>query len=154
MIPNLVSSPSPLDRLDQAISRMVERHEFQRVALAEGEPFSPAGLALVLITDDPQRNLEILDACVILPEALKGVSGIARWVADAKASEALRQRFGITRAPAVVFLRDGQYAGTLSGIRDWAEYQAEISRLLDSPVQPRPIAIPVVGGTSAQGACS
>ena len=50
-------------------------------------------ISAVLLTDDPQRNLEVLDACVILPEALKPVLGrINCWVADEAASPALMQR--------------------------------------------------------------
>jgi hydrogenase-1 operon protein HyaF len=36
------------------------------------------------------------------------------------------QQYGVPRAPAVVFLRDGQFVGVLNGIRDWREYQNEV----------------------------
>lgn len=63
------------------------------------------------------------------------------------------QQYGVARAPAVVFLRDGAFVGVLNGIRDWGEYQAEVARLLDGPAQPRPIGIPV-RAESSQGACA
>lgn len=149
----LAAPTTSLDRLAAAIARLVVRHNF-RVVPAETSVFSPAGLNALLLTDDPQRNLEVLDACVILPEALKPVAGrINCWVADQDTSPALMQRFGVARAPAVVFLRDGDYVGTLNGIRDWSEYQAEVERLLAGPAQPKPIGIPVRAATS-QGACA
>lgn len=153
MNPPLAAPTTSLDRLATAIARMVVRHHFRVVPGGHLETFAPVGLSAVLLTDDPQRNLEVLDACVILPEALKPVLGrINCWVADEAASPALMQRFGVARAPAVVFLRDGDYVGVLNGIRDWGEYQAEVQRLLDGPAQPRPIAIPV--RVASAGACA
>lgn len=151
---SLAPPTTSLDRLATAIARMVVRHNFRVVPGGHPDTFAPVGLNAVLLTDDPQRNLEVLDACVILPEALKPVFGqINCWVADAVASPALMQRFGVARAPAVVFLRDGAYVGVLNGIRDWGDYQAEVQRLLDGPAQPRPIAIPVRAAGGA-GACA
>jgi len=141
-----------LERLETAIGRMLQKHGFERVA--PGQTDHPAGLCALLLTEDPQRNLEVLDACVILPEALKPLGDrISRRVAGPEASAALMQQYGIARAPAVVFLRDGQYVGALNGIRDWNEYQTEVARLLDGPAQPKPIGIPV-RAENVQGACA
>lgn len=157
----LAAGPSPLEKLETAISRMLQKHGFLRVdhapkevPLGDSDPQFPAGIAALLLTDEPQRNLEVLDACVILPEALKPLGDrISRHVAGPDFSPALMQRYGVARAPAVVFLRDGQFVGILNGIRDWTEYQAEVDRLLSGPAQPRPIGIPV-RAVSNQGACA
>ncbi|MEY2631528.1 MAG: hypothetical protein RIR00_182, partial [Pseudomonadota bacterium] len=126
-------TPSPLDRLETALSRMQQKHGFQR--LDSSEPAFPAGLTALLLTEDPQRNPEVLDACVILPEALKPLGdAIQRLVAGPETAAALQTKFGIARPPAVVFLRDGQYLGALTGIRDWQVYQQEVQRLLAAPV--------------------
>lgn len=141
---NLKAGPTPLEKLAQAVARMVERHGFQPVLPEEVETYAPPGTVALLLTDDPQRNPEILDACVILPEALKPFGdSVSPWVADAAASGPLMARFGVPRAPAVVFLRQGAFLGSLNGIRDWGEYQTEVARLLNGPAQPKPIAIPV-----------
>lgn len=147
----LVAGPTSLEKLETAIGRMQQKHGFCRVD--NSKPEFPAGLTALLLTEDPQRNLEVLDACVILPEALKPVAAqIARWVAGPDFAPALMAQYGVPRAPAVVFLRDGQFVGTLNGIRDWGEYQSEVARLLNGPVQPKPIGIPVRVEAS-QGAC-
>jgi hydrogenase-1 operon protein HyaE len=141
-----------LERLETAIGRMLQKHGFERVE--PGQSAYPAGLTALLLTEDPQRNLEVLDACVILPEALKPLGDkISRRVAGAEASAPLMQQYGVARAPAVVFLRDGQYVGALNGIRDWNEYQNEVARLLDGPAQPKPIGIPV-RAENTSGACA
>lgn len=144
--------PTSLERLETAIGRMQQKHGFLRVDRSNQE--FTAGLVALLLTEDPQRNLEVLDACVILPEALKPLGEqVVRWVAGADFAPELMQKFGVARAPAVVFLRDGQYLGGLNGIRDWREYQVEVARLLDGPAQPKPIGIPVrAAGT--QGVCA
>ncbi len=148
----LKAGPTALEKLGASISRMVQKHGFFWVD-REQTDFG-AGLAAVLLTDDPQRNLEVLDACVILPEALKPLGdSISRYVAVPDAAAPLMQRYGVARAPAVVFLRDGQFVGVLQGIRDWSEYQREVARLLDGPAQPRPIGIPVRAETQP-GACA
>jgi len=148
----LVAGPTSLEKLETAIGRMLQKHGFSRIA--SNNPEFPAGLSALLLTEDPQRNLEVLDACVILPEALKPVGDqISRWVAAPDFAPALMQQYAVPRAPAVVFLRDGQYVGVLNGIRDWSEYQTEIARLLTGPAQPKPIGIPV-RAESIQGACA
>ena len=157
----LKAGPTSLERLETAIGRMEQKHGFSRVhralkevSLGDSSDVFPAGLTALLLTDDPQRNLEVLDACVILPEALKPLGdSIARCVAGAELATEMLARYGVARAPAVVFLRDGEFVGVLQGIRDWSEYQAEVSRLLNGPAQPKPIGIPVRAATS-QGACA
>lgn len=154
----LKAGPTSLEKLETAIGRMVQKQGFFQFSAKNPAdrsiPEFPAGLTALLLTEDPQRNLEVLDACVILPEALKPLGDkVSRWVAGPEAAPALMQQYGVARAPAVVFLRDGQFVGVLNGIRDWNEYQNEVARLLDGPAQPKPIGIPVVAAHS-QGACA
>lgn len=154
----LKAGPTSLERLETAIGRMVQKHGFFEISpeFPVDRPASrtQSGLVALLLTEDPQRNLEVLDACVILPEALKPLGErIVRQVAGPAASAPLMQRYGVARAPAVVFLRDGEFVGVLQGIRDWGEYQGEVARLLDGPAQPKPIGIPVRAANS-QGACA
>lgn len=152
MSQNLAPGQTSLERIEAAISRMQQKHAFFRVD--RSGPEFPTGLTALLLTDDPQRNLEVLDACVILPEALKPLGDeVARWVAGPDFAPALMQQYGVARAPAVVFLRDGQYLGALNGIRDWSEYQQELARLLAGPAQPRPIGI-LVRSQNSTGACA
>lgn len=148
----LKPGPTSLDRLETALGRMQQKHGFSRVADAEA-PF-PEGLVALLLTEDPQRNLEVLDACVILPEALTALGDrVQRWVAGPETAAVLMPRYGVVRAPSVVFLRDGQYVGALNGIRNWNEYLAEVDSLLKGPAQPKPIGIPV-RNASTTGACA
>lgn len=146
------AGPTGLERLEQAISRLEKRHGFTRLAADTALPTQ--GTVLLLLTADPQHYPEVLDAAVILPEALKGLKATGPaptcLVAEPAASTSLGSRYGAPRCPAVIFLRDGDYLGSLNGIRDWTEYRAEVERLFHGSVQPKPIAIPVI----STGACS
>lgn len=149
---HLAPGPTALDRLETAISRLQQKHGFQR--RRDGDDAFPGGLCALLLTEDPQRNPEVLDACVILPEALKPLGeAIVRQVAGPDAAPALQQRFGVARPPAVVFLRDGAYLGSLNGIRDWRDYQVALAELLNGPARPKPIGI-AVRAANPQGACA
>jgi hydrogenase-1 operon protein HyaE len=149
---HLAPGPTALDRLETAIGRLQQKHGFARVA--DGASDFPSGLCVLLLTEDPQRNPEVLDACVILPEVLKPLGDtIVRRVAGPDASPALQQQFGVGRPPAVIFLNDGVYVGSLNGIRDWRDYQIEIARLLSGPPRPKPIGI-AVRVADASGACA
>lgn len=121
---------SPREHLDQAIRRLTAQHGF--AACHSVEACNVAGLALLLLTDDPQRVPEVLDSCVILPEALRelDVPGMQRLVAYPEPSAMLLTRMGLGRAPAVVLLRERVSIGAFSGIRDWATYRIEVERLL------------------------
>lgn len=150
MSATLTAGPTSLDRLETAIARLVQKHGFQRVD--RDQPL-PAGPCVLLLTEDPLRNPEVLDACVILPEALKGAGDdIVRLVAGPDAAPALQQRYGIVRPPAAVFLKDGEFHGSLTGIRDWNDYRRELAGLLAGPAQRKPIGIAV--RAEAAGSCA
>jgi len=104
-----------------------------------------AGDGMVLFTQEPDQQPETWDVAVILPEVLK-LTG-ARLRAGIIAPELARQekaRYGITRWPSLVFVRDGEYVGVIDGMRNWDEYTREIAGMLEKPVSRAPsIGIPV-----------
>lgn len=134
----MILSPAktPLARLESAINRMVTCHRFARIESADDGRLQ-VGLVVLLLTDDLQRNLETLDACVILPEALKVCedTALVRMVASPEASVQLLRRFAIARLPASLFLRDGELLGCLTGIRDWSDYRSEANRLVTASLE-------------------
>lgn len=150
---NSLRTPTALDRLETQLTRLTEQLGFIRVTDPAMVFAAPRGV--LLLTDDPTRNPEAFDACIILPEALKAFGQpVTCWVSGADTTPELLKRFGGARAPMVVCLRDGEYLGHLAGIRDWAEYRVEIERLLtlETPPKTRPIGIPVKT-ESTHGGC-
>ena len=50
----------------------------------------------------------------------------------------LKRMYGFTHYPSLVFVRDGDYVGTISRIRDWQEYLARINELFVAEPRRRP----------------
>jgi hydrogenase-1 operon protein HyaE len=126
-----------------------------KIALLDSEGLEAfvmqGGDGMVLFTQEPDQQPETWDVAVILPEVLKRFDGRLR--AAIIAPELARQekaRFGITRWPALVFVRDGGYVGAIEGMRDWQEYAREISAMLEKPVGRAPsVGIPVMAASGA-----
>ena len=114
------------------------------------------GPAMVVFAEDPDRYKETLDLAVIVPELFAATHGGFRVaLLPPAASRTLASRYGFTRWPAFVMLRDGQYLGAFDGIRDWAVYLAELTRLLAAEAsRPPTVGIPVLAaGASTEPPC-
>ena len=145
--------PSSLDKLDAALKRLAERNGFMRLAdeAALDAALDADGLAVLLLTDDPQRSPESLDVAVVLPEALRALGVPACGLAaGADLSPALARRFGVNRYPAVVVLRGGAYLGVISGILDWSPFVTELARISALAPSRPPISI----ATQATRSCA
>ncbi len=144
-------SPS-IERLNQRLAFLHSRHGFQ---LLDGESFAAfsaqAGAALVLFAEDPANVPETWDLTVILPEAVERMGVAVRvGVLLPEAARALAGRYGIRFWPALLALRDGQYLGTIEGLKDWSGYVRLLPELLAAePSRPPGIGIPVTDANAA-----
>lgn len=93
---------------------------------------------VLFFCNDPVHFPESNDVAVILPELLKAFNGRLQAAVVAKPIEReLQARFRFTGWPSLVFLRNGEYLGAITGIRDWHEYRQETAGILASaPSQP------------------
>ncbi|MDT4331479.1 hydrogenase [Methylomonas sp. MED-D] len=88
---------------------------------------------VLFFANDPQMFPESHDVAVILPELLKAFADRLRGaLIDKSIERELQARFRFTSWPSLVFLRGGEYLGVITGIKDWAEYGQEFSRILTS----------------------
>ncbi|MDP2902834.1 MAG: hydrogenase [Methylovulum sp.] len=96
------------------------------------------GNVVLFFCNDPAQFPESSDVAVILPELLKAFSGRLHAALIAKPIEReLQARFRFIGWPSLVFLRNGEYLGAITGIRDWQEYRQETARILAAtPSQP------------------
>jgi hydrogenase-1 operon protein HyaE len=110
---------------------------------------------VLLFGGDPVRFPEALDVAVVLPELRAAFdSRFDIGVVPREHEDALARRFGVQRWPSLVFLRAGGYLATVSGMRDWTDYLADITRALEQPVGRAPsVGIPVVGAGAPASAC-
>lgn len=140
--------------IKESFSRLLERLLTQsKITLLDEtglEAFVAAeGDGMVLFTQEPDQQPETWDVAVILPEVLK-LTG-KRLRAGIIAPDLARRekaRYGITRWPSLVFVRDGGYVGVIDGMRDWDEYMREITAMLEQPVRRAPtVGIPVLSAS-------
>jgi len=102
-------------------------------------------LSVLFFTEDPKRFAETDDLAVVLPELMQVFPDITPAVISRDDEKKLQSMYGFRSWPALVFLRDGQYLDTITGIQDWSEYLTEINRIITSESsRPKSIGIPVV----------
>lgn len=86
---------------------------------------------VLFFCNDPVQFPESHDVAVILPELVKAFNGRLQAAIIAKPIEReLQARFRFTGWPSLVFLRNGEYLGAITGIKDWQEYRQETVRIL------------------------
>jgi hydrogenase-1 operon protein HyaE len=91
----------------------------------------------------------------VLPELRRATPrGFAIGVAPAEHEDALARRYGVLHWPSLVFLRDGGYVATVSGMHDWLPFVERVTQALASPVTRAPgIGIPLLAAGGAAPAC-
>lgn len=119
------------------VARLVDEFGLPEVDAGSVDGFLAApGNAVLLFTEDPKKFPESADVAVVLPELMAAFPGAFRAAVVARQAErALQGRFGFARWPALVFLRDGDAVGTITGMHDWDDFQARVGTLLDSPTR-------------------
>jgi hydrogenase-1 operon protein HyaE len=110
------------------------------------------GHRVLFFSGDPVRFGEALDVAVVLPELRAALRRPFEIGVVARPDEdAIARRYGMQRWPSLVFLRDGGYLGTVSGMHDWDDYLQAVARTLDAPVTRAPsIGIPLVDARSGE----
>jgi len=134
------------------IARLVDEYGYPLLNADNLEAFCAApGDAVLFCAGDPVQHPECLDVAVVLPELLRAFPGRFRAAVAASALEPdMQVRYGFNRWPTLVFLRDGAYVGTLSGIQDWSVYLSHIHDLLaTAPSRPPSIGIAVSTAATA-----
>ena len=141
-----------IERLQDRFGVLQARYGYQVLDAESYEEFAKApGNTLILFADDPTKVPETWDLTIILPEALLRMEGEVRvgllMPADARS---LASRYGIRIWPALLALRDGEYLGTVEGLKDWSSYVRLLPELLSAPPsRPPGIGIPVTNANTA-----
>ena len=131
------------------IDRLIDELGYVRVDAGNHDEFIAAdGMNVIFFPGDPQTVKDATDVAVILPELVKVYDGRLRpgVVTDVFGDgKDLKRRYGFREYPSLVFVRGGDYVGTISRVQDWSDYLEQVSNLLGAPVcRPPGFAIPVV----------
>lgn len=138
------------------VQRLVDQFDARPVAPESLQTWLDApGEHALLLSGDPVRFPEALDVAVVLPELRAAFAQrFDIGVAQRSDEEALARRFGVQRWPSVVFLRGSGYLGTVSGMQDWTDYLAAVSRTLEqAPTRAPGVGIPLVAAEGGAGSC-
>jgi hydrogenase-1 operon protein HyaE len=148
-----VNNSPYLDRLAERYAFLASRYGYQMLDADSWAAFAAApGPAVALFAEDPAKVPETWDLTIILPEALRHVAGEVRVALLApEAARKLAARYGIRFWPALLALRDGDYLGSIEGLKDWSTYARQLPELLaGAATRPPGIGIPVAtAGTFA-----
>jgi len=114
------------------IDEMIEKYAYPIVTEESVDAFQSANEHVVLFfTENGNNYPEANDVAVILPELMKLYKDkLVAAVVHRESERPLQRRYRFKGYPALVFLRDGEYLGTISKVRDWAEYIDEFDTLL------------------------
>ena len=131
------------------IQRLLDEHGYVEVDAANHDAFvGAAGMNVLFFPGDPRTVRDATDVAVILPELVTAFAGQLRpgIVTDVFGDgKELKRHYGFREYPSLVFVRGGDYVGTISRVQDWAEYLGKVSQLLQAPACRRPgFDIPVV----------
>jgi len=130
------------------IDRLNEELNYPLLDLSNIDDFLSENTHSVLFfTEDAKRFAETNDVAVVLPELVSVFPDLIPAVIARDDEKKLQSRYGFLSWPALVFIREGQYLDTITGIQDWGEYIEQIKTILSSATsKPKAIGIPVVNG--------
>jgi hydrogenase-1 operon protein HyaE len=131
------------------IQRLLDELGYAEVSLDNHDAFvARPGLNVLFFPGDPAVAKDATDVAVVLPELVAEFGGKLRpgVVTDTWGDgKTLKRRYGFSAYPSLVFVRGGDYVGTITRIADWAEYLEKISAYFDAPPKRPPgFEIPVV----------
>ena len=133
------------------VERLIQELNYPEVSLDNHDSFvEMPGLNVLFFPGNPETVKDATDVAVVLPEltAVFAPQLNPGVVTDTYgAGQKLKQKYGFTHYPSLVFVRGGEYVGTISRIQDWSDYLSKINVLLASPGRRAPgFSIPVVTG--------
>lgn len=131
------------------IDRLIEELGYDRVTLDGHDEFvAREGMNVLFFPGDPATVKDATDVAVVLPELVQAFEGRLRpgVVTDTFGDgKELKRHYGFGAYPSLVFVRSGEYVGTITRVQDWSEYLEKISALLVAPAsRPPGFSIPVV----------
>ena len=136
---------------NKLIDRLTQELGYEEISLDNHDSFTRhPGLNVLFFPGNPETVKDATDVAVVLPELISafGEQLNPGVVTDTYgAGKELKQKYGFSQYPALVFVRDGEYVGAITRIQDWSEYITKINTFLAAPTRRAPgFSIPVVAG--------
>lgn len=131
------------------IDRLIDELGYEQVTLDNHDDFVNAtGMNVLFFPGEPSTVKDATDVAVVLPELVHAFGDQLRpgVVPDTFGDgKELKRHYGFSAYPSLVFVRSGEYVGTITRIQDWGDYLKQIAELLvAAPSRPPGFSIPVV----------
>jgi hydrogenase-1 operon protein HyaE len=131
------------------IEKLISEHGYPEVSLGNHDEFvARPGMNVLFFPGDTKTVRDATDVAVVLPEINAAFDGklspgvVTDVFGDGKT---LKRHYGFREYPALVFVRSGDYVGTIARIQDWGFYLEKINGFFTAPPQRPPgFSIPVV----------
>jgi hydrogenase-1 operon protein HyaE len=122
------------------LDKLVTKHNISEFDHESFQDFiNDSGSGVALLTEEPDIAPESWDMAVIFPELLAVIGAQLRTaIVRPESAKILQTRFGLSRLPALLFVRDGGYVGAIEGLRDWSEFVSEFAEMLQKPISRAP----------------
>ena len=133
------------------VQNMLETQDYPVVTHDSLDEFFASSEIVVLFFTQLMKPVpETADVAVILPEIEKAFAGRFRiGVVSWEAQRELQLKYRFTKYPSLVFLRDGDYLGAITGVLDWSDYLREVESILAAEVsEPPPFVLPGHNGSA------
>jgi hydrogenase-1 operon protein HyaE len=122
------------------LDKLVAKHGISEFDHTSFQNFiKESGNGVALLTEEPDIAPESWDLAVIFPELLAAIGVQLRTtIIRPEGAKILQTRFGLSKLPAILFVRDGGYVGAIEGLRDWSEFVREFAEMLQKPISRAP----------------
>lgn len=135
------------------IDRLLTELGYAEITLDNHDAFAATpGMNVVFFPGNPDTVKDATDVAVVLPELVAAFGDQLRpgVVTDVYGDgKTLKMQYGFREYPSLVFVRGGDYVGTISRVQDWADYLNTIKGMLTAPSKRPPgFSIPVVSTLS------
>jgi hydrogenase-1 operon protein HyaE len=99
--------------------------DFTHVSLETLDVFlQRPGWSLLVVAGDAKQRPEAQDVAVVARELIRRApQGLQLGVVTESNEEAVKQRFGLTAVPGLLFVKNGRTVSTVQRIQDWSVYQ-------------------------------
>jgi len=139
------------------IDRLLSELGYPEVTLGNHDEFvAEPGMNVLFFPGDPTTVRDATDVAVVLPELVAAFAGSLRpgVVTDTFGDgKSLKMRYGFREYPSLVFVRNGDYVGTISRVQNWSDYLERIQALLAAAPRRAPgFSVPVVTAATQDAA--
>lgn len=137
------------------IERLLQEFGYPQITLDNHDEFvAGPGMNVVFFPGDPTTVRDATDVAVVLPELVSAFDGRLRpgVVTDVFGDgKTLKMQYGFREYPSLVFVRGGDYVGTISRVQDWVDYLNRINDMLTAAARRAPgFSIPVVSAETQE----